>query len=527
MQLMKLGGKDGIELSLQSSESMIATRTVSRGPIDRSLLSPSARSVLSEVRRYTEFAGEDITLWQSKGAELEYFKASLNEEDQIEFAGSVLTMGEDRTPIAYTSRIFLALHRDASPKLVHGLIGELPGDWYVENRLSYGRPCFYIKPVESIGQDVFGRALDLLERNEVDRCHPEFLREKAFRGVFDKQWHLGRRTIAGTLIDQSADVEAAWSISRGQGTSIAVIDDGIDTNHPEFSQRGKVVAEFDITDRVADARPKRPWNNHGTPCAGVACAAGIDGASGVAPDAQLIPIRNVSALGGRDESDSIDWAVRHGADVISCSWGPPDGDWEDPNDPRHFRSHPISDNTALSLEAAMEFGRQGRGCVICWAAGNGNESADLDGYVTFGGVMGVAACNDRGTRSVYSDIGNSIDCAFPSNNFSLRGLPDPLTDGIATTDRRGRRGYDKRPSPLGDYTTSFGGTSSACPGAAGAAALVISTDPLLTGQEVQQVLKDTADKIDRANGGYDTNGHSQLYGYGRLNVERALRSLQT
>jgi subtilisin family serine protease len=53
-------------------------------------------------------------------------------------------------------------------------------------------------------------------------------------------------------------------------------------------------------------------------------------------------------------------------------------------------------------------GRAGKGCVVLFAAGNGNESVDLDGYASYDKVLAVAACNDRGRRSVYSDKGAAV-----------------------------------------------------------------------------------------------------------------------
>jgi subtilisin-like proprotein convertase family protein len=74
----------------------------------------------------------------------------------------------------------------------------------------------------------------------------------------------------------------------------------------------------------------------------------------------------------------------------------------------------------------------------------------------------------------------------------------------------------------GNYTNSFGGTSSACPGAAGVAALVLARNPALRADEVRDILKRCADRIDTAGGHYDVNGHSAWYGYGRLNARRAV-----
>ena len=74
----------------------------------------------------------------------------------------------------------------------------------------------------------------------------------------------------------------------------------------------------------------------------------------------------------------------------------------------------------------------------------------------------------------------------------------------------------------GNYTNSFGGTSSACPGAAGVAALVLSVNPALKWDEVKDLLRRACDRIDPQGGDYDASGHSPKYGYGRLNARTAV-----
>ncbi|HEY9659364.1 MAG TPA: proprotein convertase P-domain-containing protein, partial [Allocoleopsis sp.] len=153
--------------------------------------------------------------------------------------------------------------------------------------------------------------------------------------------------------------------------------------------------------------------------------------------------------------------------------------------------------------------------------GNGNESVDNDGYASNPKVIAVAACNDQSKRSAYSDFGRAVWCAFPSND----GIPS-LTPGIWTTDRTGITGYNPGNTTQGDtagnYTNSFGGTSSACPGAAGVVALVLARNPDLRGDQVREILKQCCDKIDTAGGQYDATGRSPFYGYGRLNARKAV-----
>jgi subtilisin family serine protease len=524
MLQMKLGGQKGRNVKLRNSDNIIAVRTRSHGPIRERNLNKTSRSAFKEFSLQTIFEGQEIGLWRSDQISGDEIKSILASEEQIEFAGTALQMSDSGNPVAYTEKIFLALHRDANERSIGQIVKTLGGQWHVTRRLTYGKFCYLIEPKEIVGRGIFDQAMELLERNEVDRCHPEFLRERSFRSVYPEQWHLGKRIVGGQLVDQSANVDGAWTASRGRDITIAVIDDGVDTQHPEFNKPGKIISEFDFTRHIPDARPKTVHDNHGTACAGVACASGVNGATGVAPDATLMPIRLRSALGSMDESDAIMWAMEKGADVISCSWGPPDGDWWDPSDPQHKTYEPISDNSALAIEAALTVGRQGRGCVVCWAAGNGNESVDLDGYASFKGVMAIGACSDRGDRSVYSDYGKALSCSFPSNNFKTPNTSAPLTPGIWTTDRSGEEGYNSQSGAAGEYTSGFGGTSSACPGAAGTAALVLAVDPMMTGAEVVKTIERTATKIDTVNEIYNAKGRSRSYGHGKINAEEAVYS---
>jgi subtilisin family serine protease len=157
-----------------------------------------------------------------------------------------------------------------------------------------------------------------------------------------------------------------------------------------------------------------------------------------------------------------------------------------------------------------------------FAAGNGNENCDVDEYISNPDVIAIAACNDQGKRSIYSDYGKCIWVSFPSSDWDSRKLkhPRPLTKGIWTTDRVNKKGYNRKSK--GNYCDDFGGTSSAAPGVAGVVALMLSANPDLSVKQVRQILKNTADKIDISKGRY-RQGHSIYYGYGRVNAEKAVK----
>jgi subtilisin family serine protease len=218
-----------------------------------------------------------------------------------------------------------------------------------------------------------------------------------------------------------------------------------------------------------------------------------------------------------DEAFCIYHAVENGADIISCSWGPEDGDPDNPEDPLHFQSHELPQHTRDAIHYAVTKGRGGRGCIVLFSAGNGNEDADQDAYIANRDIIAVAACNDRGTKTIYSDFGKCIFVCFPSNDWGGEEHPAPQTTGIWTTDRIRKKGYSNNA-----YTYNFGGTSSACPGVAGVCALILSVNPGLSARKVKEILKTTADKIDRRHGRYDARGHSIYYGYGRVNAGRAV-----
>ena len=530
MYSFRYGGKAGKRFALKTSDDQIVVRTCDRNalllerPFEVAPVSPATKAMLNKFELSAAFPNAGVEVLRarvSRGARSlrDKARATLKKEKSIQFAGRVLIDPTSQRPVIYTENFFVKFEPDVSATACKKLIKKY--GLTVKRELEYARNAYFIEAPEDTGLKIFDIASDLLDERDVELCHPELIREIRRRQAFPQQWHLKKTSVNGNLIDQHANVEAAWPLSDGTGVTIAVIDDGVDLDHDEFRSSAKIIAPRDVTFKTNNPRPGN-GNNHGTSCAGVACADGNFGASGVAPRAKLIPIRCVSNLGSQAEADAFVWAAQNGADVISCSWGPEDGDPSDPSDPRHNEVVPLPDSTRLAMEFAINNGRNGKGCVICFAAGNGNESVDNDGYASFGKVIAVAASNDKGKRAVYSDFGGAIWCAFPSNH----GAPS-LTPGIWTTDRTGAVGYNPgggttRGDVAGNFTSKFGGTSSACPGVAGVAALVIGRNPNLRWDEVRDILKRSCDRIDTAGGQYDSNGRSPFYGFGRVNAKKAV-----
>lgn len=563
---VQFGGRTGAIRALETNGDLVVVRTRDRRPLTEAPLSGASRQLLDRLEPVIQYREAGVEVFHVRDGSVETrdrVRRALTAEPAIHFAGRVLSdpafqpglavravePGAPfvKEPVLYTENLFIGFAPTIRATAARRLIAD--AGLRVKRAVEYVERGYFVSAPDGTGLPVFEMALELLRRNPVvAACHPELIRPREWRGAFPLQWHLHAVDYAGERVDAHAAVVEAWAQSTGRGVTIAVIDTGIDVDHEEFRSRGKVVAPRDATAGSADPadpRPRHPFfERHGTACAGVACANGRHGASGVAPHARLLPIRLMAGLGSQSEADAIAWAVDHGADVISCSWGPIDGDWWDGDDPAHRAFVPLPDSTRLAIEYALTKGRAGKGCVVCWAAGNGNESVDNDGYASHGGVIAVAACNDRGTRSAYSDTGDAIWCAFPSGDVelpALAALPDPMphggvwgpyhpparTPGIWTTDWSGPRGYNAGLAAGGDaaghYTATFGGTSSAAPGVAGVAALMLAANPGLSAAEVKVLLGRACDPVDQADGHYHPDtGHSPLYGYGRVNAARAV-----
>ncbi|MGI0486071.1 S8 family serine peptidase [Pantanalinema rosaneae CENA516] len=386
----------------------------------------------------------------------------------------------------------------------------------------------------------------LIQRSEVMVAEPNIVipTQSYYRPkdpLYPKQWHLNHSGGTGLAANSHIFAEKAWDITRGvRSIIVAVMDDSVDLNHPDFQGVGKIVAPRDFKDNDFLPLPGEPEDNHGTACAGVAVAEeNGNGSVGVAPGCALMPIRTTGYLGDEDMERLFNWAIDKGAAVISCSWG------------AAANYFPLSLRVSASLTRAATKGRNGKGCVIVFASGNSNRPINgtvneqgwpnnelrgstqwLNGFAIHPDVIAVAASTSLNRKAAYSNWGAEISVCAPSNNAPSMVPPDAYDTyaglGIVTADRTGYEGYDP-----GNFTSDFGGTSSACPVVAGVAALVLSANPDLTATDVRQILQQTADKIVDQNpdpqlklrkGTYETSGRSEWFGYGKVNAFKAVQA---
>jgi subtilisin family serine protease len=369
---------------------------------------------------------------------------------------------------------------------------------------------------------------DFAEMQEVVFATPnfvsEFRRDRTRANPPTTQWHLRNLgTVSGQKRNEDVRALPAWKTTRGKPSIvIAILDDGVDVDHPDLKSRIAINQNKSDPDRVGrdfflpdddpdhfNPRPKKfrsPFDQmsgndiHGTPCAGVAAAAGIR-ALGAAPGSRILPVKVFHADElAQDErvADAIRYAATN-ADIVSCSW-----------------SCGRSPDVELAIEDAGGLGRGGLGAAVFCATGN-DEHDPVSYPAADPKAIAVGASTDQGRLAWYSNVGPEVDFVAPSSG----GKEGIFTTDVSYAGRGFNVGDANRGGTDGLYTNEFGGTSSATPLAAGIGALVLAVNPSLTRDALRSVLGETADRIGR---GYDRTGHSDEFGFGRLNAERAVEA---
>ena len=355
--------------------------------------------------------------------------------------------------------------------------------------------------------------------------------------LFPDQWHLQNTGQTGGTVGADANLVPAWDMATGNGSVIAVVDDGFQHTHPDLAPNYDATLSIDIVDNDADPAPLlNPCflvalaDCHGTSVGGVAAAAGNNmlGVTGAGFDATLAGIR----LLGANQTDMTEaTALSHmnqAIDIYNNSWGPPDdGD-----------VYPLGPLPLAAMQNGVTSGRNGLGNIYTWAGGNGRGSDDyssVDGYASSRYTLAVGATDHNGRQAMYSESGPALLVSAPSN---LGAATNDI--GITTTDLLGDDGYNAA-TPLDpfdedtladpDYTSTFGGTSSATPLVSGVIALMLEANPNLSYRDIEHILVQTAADTNPADPDWVTNdaGHTvnHKFGHGVIDAEAAVALAST
>lgn len=313
------------------------------------------------------------------------------------------------------------------------------------------------------------------------------------------EWYLDNTGQGGRTPGVDINAGPAWVHATGAGVTIAVIDSGVQVDHPDLS----VIPGHDYVDRDEDPSPDSSAEGpHGTCVAGVAAGMGDNGygVAGVAWNADVYAIRLIGgATSMEDLYDAFVEAVDAGASVLSNSWGFGDD---------------CSQSVAFAaftdmFRYAEDVGRGGLGSVVTFAAGNGGCDIAANGMLAHRSLIVVAALESNDVRAWYSAYGDAVDIAAPTSLLT--------TDMVAG-------GYGSYGGDDG-FVDGFSGTSAATPVVSGVVALMMEANPRLTAEQVRDVLCLTAVRNDIANAGYDAEGWSPYYGCGRIDAGAAVAAV--
>lgn len=275
---------------------------------------------------------------------------------------------------------------------------------------------------------------------------------------YGNQWHLPK-----------IQAPMSWSASKADNTVIAILDTGVDSAHSDLA--GKMLPGWNAVDSSTNSSDV---HGHGTAVAGTAAATtdNANGVAGVAWNAQILPVRITNSSDGwaywSDIARGLNWAANQGADVANISYG-------------------VSNSSAVTN--AAQYMRSKGGLVVVAA---GNDGVD-PGFKDNVHMISVSATTSSDAKASWSNFGEFIDVAAPGAS-------------IQTTTRGG--GYG-----------SWNGTSFSSPVAAGVVALIKGANPTLTPDEVEQILKASADKI--------AGDIHPYYGHGRVNAAAAVEMAQS
>ncbi|WP_198663359.1 S8 family serine peptidase [Jiangella endophytica] len=319
--------------------------------------------------------------------------------------------------------------------------------------------------LESIG----GRALDVAADDAAQfwaALAPEGDAVTTLSGGIEKLW-LDTR-VEATLDRSVAQIgaPAAWESGLdGTGVTVAVLDTGVDAEHPDLAGQVAAAADFSGSPSTADRF------GHGTHVAATIAGTGAGGdpqRPGVAPGARILAGKVLGDDGFGDTSSVIagmEWAVEQGADVVNMSLG---GGPSDGTDPLSVALNELS--AASDTLFVVSAGNDGPGAVSIGSPGS------ADAALTVGAIdrdESLAEFSSRGPR-----LGDQAI------------KPDITAPGVGIV--AARAAGTAMGSPVDDLYTAASGTSMAAPHVAGAAALLAQRYPGWTGEQVEDALVSTA-----------------------------------
>ncbi|MEM9836081.1 MAG: S8 family serine peptidase [Bacteroidota bacterium] len=424
----------------------------------------------------------------------------------------------DGTLISYDTDLIVALKSMTDFDLLEDFIEA--NYLYIQRADKYNPHVFYLSTTTQTEADPLALANELMESGQFLFAEPDYIMQlKRYNDpLLSSQWYIDNNGgWTNSIPGVDMNVTDAWGeITTTNNVTVAVLDDGVQLDHPDLV--GNLVTGYDATGNGTSGAPTFLQDAHGTGCAGIIAARAGNGIGirGIAHEAKVMPIRIAyNSIPGEGwtsliswQAAGVNWAWQQGADILSNSWG---------------GGNP-SFTLDLAMNNAVDNGRNGKGSIVLFAAGNDNSS--IMPYPARNPlVIAVGAtshCDERksptscdGENWWGSNYGSQLDVAAPGVKMT-------------TTDLTGTAGANSTSAGFpnsADYRI-FNGTSSATPATAGVMALMLTVNPELTEEEARNILEQTCAKV----GGYSYNNSSlhpngtwsSQLGYGRVDAHAAV-----
>ncbi|XP_065224139.1 furin-like protease 2 [Planococcus citri] len=324
--------------------------------------------------------------------------------------------------------------------------------------------------------------------------------------LFKEQWYLN----GGAKDGFDMNVGPAWQKGyTGKGVVVSILDDGIQTNHPDLALNYDPQASTDINDNDDNPMPRDNGDNkHGTRCAGEVAGVAFNQycGVGVAYNASIGGVRMLDGtVNDAVEARALGLNINH-IDIYSASWGPEDdGKTVDGPGPLARRA----------FIYGVTSGRHGKGSIFVWASGNGGRHTDCcncDGYTNSIFTLSISSATQGGYKPWYLE-----ECASTLATTYSSGTPGH-DKSIGTVDMDGRL----RPDHI--CTVEHTGTSASAPLAAGLVALALEANPNLTWRDMQYIVVITSKSLPlEKESGWALNGvkrkFNHKFGYGLMDGE--------
>ena len=314
-----------------------------------------------------------------------------------------------------------------------------------------------------------------------------------------QQWYLENNTTfyGKNSINENAHINSGNLLKSytGKGIKIAIIDDGLDTTHEDLE--GSIINSYDVLTKTTNVSHVNQSAYHGTAITGIIGArVNSKGIQGIASKSQIIFLKNKENMSDSETIELFNKAEEFGADIINCSWG----------------TYDVSQSVKEQIIDLSNNGRDGKGIIIVFASGNDDQDMGND-ESSIPEVISVGSTDKYNLRAVYSNYGANLDVVAPGGH----------TLGITTLDNMGDNGISSIDDNYILYNDSspFIGTSASAPILSAVIALMLEKNPNLTRVEIENILKNTSDKI-----GYleYENGRNNYYGYGKINLTRIMKT---